>query len=243
MTAAEFNLEGITYQVSEPEPAFDWEDVVRLRHEAFTAALPDRSPEEVAYLSQKDNSLEYFGGCLDPQFAVRTGRIGRNQDFANLTVARAFDGNELVGFGYAADNVSGRFAAERWAKMQSLAKRYAWIREVVVHPDLQTHGIGTALGMVMLDHFDERQPVSAYTWEENRVGRKFVRSLGMTETRDKEDGVIKTPVRPFGPGAKEASQIRWTSTVAGVRDYVTAQPESKQAMDEVRWNTRRLKPL
>ncbi len=245
MAAAEFNLEGITYKVSEPEPAINWVDIVELRHEAFSASLGDtRSEEEIAYLSQKDNSLEFFGGCLDPQFAVKTGRLYGDQGFANLTVARAFDGNELVGFGYAADNVSGRFAAERWAKMHTLANRYAWLREVVVHPDMQKRGIGTALGTIMLDHFDDRQPVSAYTWKENRAGQNFVRSLGLTRSEDKEGLILRPqPVYPFGPGTKAASQIRWSGAVSGVHDYVTAQPEGKRAMDEVRRATRRLKSL
>jgi GNAT superfamily N-acetyltransferase len=234
--SAEFQLDDISFRVDGPQPGEDWPDVVELRHEAYAAALPDRSEEDISYLSQREDVVGFFASCLNPRDAANAGRSYAEQAFANPVVAKAYDSNgEVVGFGYAADNVSGRFASERWLKMRSTSMRYAWLREIVVHPDVQHQGIGTALGALMLDNFDERQPVSAYTWEENPAGIRFAQSVGLTPARNEQGLVPRTVVRPFGPGARAAQQARWeASSVGQVQDYISIKPGAEAALAQAR---------
>lgn len=95
--------------------------------------------------------------------------------------------------------------------------RYAWLREVVVRPDEQRRGVGTALASIALRTFDPRQPVSAYTWEENGAGRPFAASLALTAT----DSYYSSP---FGRGRESAWTTRWQGNVADVREKAATRP-------------------
>ena len=230
--SAQFRLENISFRVEEPLPGAEWPEIQKLRYMAYSSAIPRRTPDEMRYLTQHNNSAAFLVSCRDPHFSVGQGRLFPDQAFANPTIAKAYDANRrLVGFASAADNVSGRFAVERWIKMRGTAHRYAWLREVVVHPDLQRRGIGRALGALMLDRFDDGQPVSAYTWRENPAGERFAQSLGLEEMRGEDGEVVEEVVYPFGAARSPAAQVRWSGkTASEVQQHIISDEAAHEAI-------------
>jgi hypothetical protein len=63
----------------------------------------------------------------------------------------------------------------------------------------------------MLRRYDQRQPVSAYTWDENPRASAFATSLGM-KPDSKDSQIIKAPIpKLFGEDTEPVSMMRWTA--------------------------------
>lgn len=208
MSAAAFNLGEVEFWVSTPDElgVEEWRDIQALERRAFADAMPGRRQGEIDYLVQADDLEGFIGSRLDPMQAVSAGRLRPDNNYADprVVLATAGDVQELIGYGYAANNTSGRTGIERHVKMMGVAKKYAWLREVVVAPEAQRHGVARVMAGLLLDGFDPRQPVSAYTWIENDAGMQLASRLGLQATG-------QSPDRPFGPDSASTYIVRWAA--------------------------------
>lgn len=209
------------FVVAHPEAitSDEWRVIQPMRAGAYLEGLRgSRSPQEISYFTRGGDWEAFRQSCIDP---TREGRLLRDQSFDNPTAALAYIGNELVGFGLMADNTSGKNPAARRVKMLTTARRYALIREVVVRQDARRQHIASAIGSLMLNYYEEKQPVTAYTWEENFSGGVTAASFGLKPdmqtvpaTQD-EERAVQAPktsaVQPFGPGSEPAHQLRWSA--------------------------------
>jgi len=187
----------------------DWMLVQTLLMGAFESAMPHRSQAEIEYLFKADNLEDFIATRLDPQAAVDQGRMNPNQSFKLPLVSLAHDGSEILGYLYAADNVSGRSVWGRKVKMTQVAKRYAWLREAAVAPSRWGQGIGRLLVTEALKTRHPEQRVTAYAWTENKRAINLLRRIGF-ETPDGPDEVTV-----FGPESRPAEQWRLVYPGAG----------------------------
>ncbi len=180
----------------------DWvlnQDIAR---EAYTASLPNRTPAEIEYLINGDNPKAYYESHIDPKNEGGK-RFDSDQSYSKLRVARVFIGRELAGWGYAADNTSGRNEIIREAKRLSVVKNYLWLREIVVKPEFMKHGVAKEIGRVLLEDAVDRQPVTGYMWpdEDPAFMGQVAEKLGFVSTGERE-----VPI--FGPNTRTARQVR-----------------------------------
>lgn len=179
----------------------EWRGLQGLSRIAFSRGLRNRSREEIDALVGWNEPDRYYESHIDPNSEVGR-RFNSSQIYFNPKVAVATEDGEPIGFIYSANNVSGRHKAEIATKRLFVAKRYLWLREVVVRPDKQGRGIAKAMGRTLLKAADEDQPVSTYVWPEEipHIQEKLA-GLGFAPTGD-------SPVKPFGPSGDTVRQVR-----------------------------------
>lgn len=212
----------LQFRIVSPEKmtATQWTDVQYLRRAAYTAALPGRTQAEIEYLTQWEDTTDFSASCIDPQLAVRQGRLAPHQEFSEfraqrVVTVRAQEGSEILGFAYTAEKIPGKSALTRRLKTHVPQLRHAWLREVVVLPEHQGQGIDNALGALALDWFDDRQPVRATTLVGDDPAFNSMRALGLTPTAGKQ------LVYPFGETAEPTKLLSWSgATIA--RAYQSA---------------------
>lgn len=226
---ATFNIEGINFRAATPQELTtnEWRAVQALEYDAFSASFPGRADQEIKHLTQMDEPEAFRLSRLDPANAIRQEKFFHKQSFARPKVIAASYDKQIIGYAYAADNVSGGLLA-RTIKMHGTARRYAWLREVVVNPEFRRRGIATVMSGLLLENFDSEQPVSAYTWDENMPGSLFVQSLGLQ--------VISTGRRvyPFGREAVAASMSRWAGQNDNVQRKIMLKPRGSIVMAHAR---------
>jgi len=198
--------ESISYQIVIPDElrSSDWRAMQAVAYDAYIAGLPRRTSGEIMHFTQMNHPEEFAAFRINPNRSVAEGRLNPNQSFGRTRIAIATHNATVVGYGSAANNTSGRTAAERWAKMHLTTEhRVVWLAELVVGPQYQRQRIGTRLAGLLLAQFKDEQPVSTYTWRENKAGMGLAQALGFVVT----DPSI--PVRPFGDSAGPAEMVRW----------------------------------
>jgi hypothetical protein len=204
----------------------DWGAMQALSSAAYAASLPHRSQAEIDHLTQIHEPGNFRAFRIDPSRAVAAGRLNPHQSFGKACIVTATHQGELVGYGRAVNNTSGANAPERWAKMHfTLGHRVVWLAEVVVDPDYWLQRIGTRMAGILLAQFNDKQPVSAYTWRENEAGMAGARSLGFVVTDP------NIPVHPFGDSAKPAMMVRWEASNAFVQAAISRQLEERRTAE------------
>jgi len=218
-----FSIDHVGFLVGDPAGFDRYSALHWVATEAFQHALPTRSEDDIRHLLGGDLA-SYRNSRRDPQLLRYHDAFNSDQRFsdARMVVAEV-NPQEVIGYGYAANNVSGRTGMERQAKYMTTAKRWAWIREIAVLPDAP-RGTGTAIAALLLDGFKPKQPVSAYTWEEDVAGERFARRLGLERSED------PTTAYPFGQLAHPAQQYRWAGKVADTLITIEALPGAREAL-------------
>lgn len=159
----------------------------------------NRSQKEIDYLLDWDNPVSFANSRINPMEGVYSGRLHPDQSFSKPIATFAFKGEDLVGYAYSANNVSGNITQQAIKRLRG-NKNYVWFREIAVHPDYRRMGIARTLGYLSLQERKPKQPVTAYVWEEAGI-KKRLESLGFVST-----GTSKREV--FGPNSEPAVQHR-----------------------------------
>ena len=198
--------ENIRLQSASPSELYseEWLEVQKLMRYALSSAGLPRTQEEIDYLLHWGDLYSFRESRVEPG----SGSFNPNQSFANLQTVRAFDGADLVGYLYCADNTSGS-PLLRWSKMRLphlRHKKYAWLREVATHPEYQGQHVASALGYLALKDKKPKQGVSAYVWRENEAAMAAAASLEMEATDSQY-------LQVFGEGTEPVEQIRYASSV------------------------------
>lgn len=124
----------------------------------------------------------------------------------------AYAGELAVGYAWAADDISGGFAA-RALKKATGKKPYAWIAQVNVLPEFQGRGIGSNLVSKALEPFNSTQKPTAYVFEENPKALRWFTDRGFApkpeEPTEKYDyfGESAYPVKQFRLEAESVSRV------------------------------------
>ena len=161
MQEPEYHL--IDARLAEQEQLAGLQHIMRI---AFTNEMPEeRTLSDIDTFVNWNNTPEFYRGMNDPNLQVGK-QLRADQQYWNPTLAVATVSGLPVGFAYAANNVSGKYQIERWAKRASVIKNFLWLRNVVVHPDFQGNGIATKLVTSLLSDAKALQPVSAYVYRE-----------------------------------------------------------------------------
>jgi GNAT superfamily N-acetyltransferase len=142
--------------------ADDWLEAQAVYRDGVGVSMAGRSPEE----------LDYFVGLAEPERFVESHRdpnsevgqrFGENQSFSEPIVALATEGSDIIGYAYAANNVSGT-PEEQERKRLIVIKNYFWIREVAVKPDFQAAGLARQMSRVLLEDARAGQPAATYMY-------------------------------------------------------------------------------
>ncbi len=160
----------------------------------------DRSLEEINYLIDWNNPINFYNSHIDPNAAVSQipgdgRRLYANQVFDSPKVAVAIDDGELVGAAYSVYNASGGGSPEgphnnskvartiRALKLLSVVKNHLVIREVVTRPDYQHKGVVKQTVGALLADAIPWQPVNLYVWpEEKNIDLNKLEKLHFKET-------------------------------------------------------------
>ena len=222
-----FNLEGIRFDATPPPDLTRGElgataTLLTLAYEDGIAKHfgPDRRGEARSLavdLTRADDLDAYCDSRVDPA----NDPLYAGQNFANIHLVRAFDGDTLVGYVWSADNTSGS-PFMRAAKMYAPhfmpkvgGKRYAYQRELVVRPDHQERGIGHVLGALSLEQFRSGQIATAYTWPDLMPRNDWaLEAVGF-----QQDGERQTHV---GIGNRVSTLRRWKAPVEHVLSKIYA---------------------
>jgi len=240
-SSPEFNTEDLRFWVGSPDTLsmMSWKQMQTVAEEAMLAVSPD---EEVAWAIHKSDTVRFARGRRDPQVEVQAGRLNEGE-FSNLGVAAAFnDKDKIVGYSYSADNTSGNPAFVRRLKMNISPalpvpkvghRRYAWIRETMVHPEYQHRGIAHVLGYLSIAERHPKQPVAIYEWEPASRIVDSLQNLGLERT----GAQIK---QPYGAGSKPKELVRFAASRAQtVMDNIHGlSPSAAQAIENAQKSRR-----
>ena len=178
----------------------EWRTLQAVSRSALNHIL-QRSPEEIDHLIRWDRPEEYVATRRDPKTLVGN-TMNPNQTYSNPRVAVAMDADDMVGFAYVANNVSGASRIERTLKQLGAKKNYLWFRDIAVEPSHQREGMAKWLAMNLLMSAKTFQPVTAYVWpDEMRFMPRALRSVGFAPTGEQE-------VHVFGEDAAPVRQVR-----------------------------------
>lgn len=186
--------------------AREWRELQSIQRESFLATL-QRTPDEIAYLVDWDDPDRYRLAHEDPNTEVGK-RFRSNQEFSEPRVAIALEDSAPIGYLYAANNVSGS-KAERMIKKLGVTKKYLWLREVAVRPDLQREGIASALGRSILEAAISHQPVTAYIWPTEIPFLQYkLEEFGFADTGSQEvdlfgNNIMIEQIRMQAPSVKQ----------------------------------------
>ncbi|HEX4774606.1 MAG TPA: GNAT family N-acetyltransferase [Candidatus Saccharimonadales bacterium] len=185
----------------------EWRGLQSLSHDAFGEELKNRSPAEIDYLTAWTDPDRFYESHVHPNSEVGE-RYNPNQTFARPRVALALDGNDTIGYGYAADNVSGN-TFERALKLLGTTKKYLWLKEFAVHPEYQRKGIAEHMARVLLMSGSPFQPMTAYIWpDEIPFLSTPLQKAGFEPTGEQS-------VKIYGPDSEPVRQVRMLSRSVG----------------------------
>lgn len=176
-----------------------WEQLQQLHYEALSSSLQDRAKARAAV--QYGDLNGYIASRRNPNVAVY-GAFNPNQAFSRSRVALAVENHRLVGYTYAADNVSGANRREQLMKRITSVKNYLWLREVAVTPNFQRRGLARAMGRALLSTARPLQPASTYIWpDELPQLQPTLQRYGFYATGEQM-------VQVFGPDSEPVRQVR-----------------------------------
>ncbi len=242
----EFNLDGIRFDVVRPEQMTgeDWGNATALLTNAFARGLqrqlgPDRHDEaaELAAVMTRANDFDGFmqsriDPASDPQF--------EDQAFAKPRIVRAIDeSNEsLAGYLYSVDGTSGASQTKRLTKMYAPrfmpvvgGKRYAWQREIAVHPDYTGRGVGHVLGALSLLERKPDQIATAYVYPDYLPAA----GLAMETLGFKVTGHVNESLGQDGPTIRRE---RLAAPVGRTLRHIRMIPGAPQAIAQARSQVR-----
>jgi hypothetical protein len=194
----------------------EWRQLQALSRDSFGEQFEHRSQAEIDTLTAWTEPDTYRESRIHPNRVADTD-LNPDQVFHKPRVAIAVDGNDFLGFGYVADNVSGSSLLERTLKLLGYNKNYLWIRELVVRPDAKGHNISKQIGKRLLMSGEPWQPVSADVWPDED-SRMFTRLSGISFKPTGEQ-----TVHPFGKDAEPVRQVRMQadSTYGVLKQLIT----------------------
>ena len=192
--------------------AEEWRELQELSRESFSSTL-QRSQDEIDFLVGWDYPKRYYVSHIDPNTEVGK-RYNDNQSYSRPKVAIAKNGNELIGSGYTADNVSGE---HQDLKRLSIVKNYLWLREMSVKPKYQKQEVAKEIGAKLLKSAKILQPVTAYILPiEIPFLFNALNYYGFNKTKEDKDLDI------FGTGELIMQSRMKASSVRLVQSYLNA---------------------
>jgi GNAT superfamily N-acetyltransferase len=190
----------------------------------FTESL-NRSQDEIDYLIDWDNPVEFANSRINPMQAVYSGKLRPDQSFSKPIATFAYEDEKMVGYAYSANNVSGNITQQAIKRMRG-NKNYVWFREIAVHPDYRRQGIARTLGYLSLQERKTKQPVTAYVWEEADV-KKRLESLGFVSTGISKPYVFGEAAPPVVQHRMQASGHVLVQRLASIGTLLSRKRESK----------------
>jgi GNAT superfamily N-acetyltransferase len=179
-----------------------WKEVHRLHHEVWVDALRgQRTIDEIYRFTKWSNNqhADFVASRLNPAAAIASGDFYEQQSYSDPVIALTRIDDVLVGYGYAADNVSGSPLAQA-LKRAAVIKNYLWIREVAVDPERQKQGIGTAIASKLVAGAVFLQPISTFIYpKETPDTQALLERKGFQVTAE-------SVVAPFGAESKPTLQ-------------------------------------
>ena len=212
------------------ELAGRFNEIQALRDRFYTRVFGERPPDEITHFVNRLTLAKWS----DPGAAVgNTARHGQAR--TNPLVVAAFDdhSDEIVGFAYAAENVSSRLEPkltklhvpsviaqkvgdkERSKKVQQ-NKQYVWGSEIVYEADRAPYA--PVIGALLLKGFDADLQGTWYPWKEEVELKQLLEQWGYVSSQDDPELVYGN--RGFGFGTKSAYQERWV--IPRIGDAVAA---------------------
>lgn len=182
----------------------DWASLQGIQRTALGEALSGhRSETEIDALVGIGDPARFAASHINPNTEVGR-RFNDDQSYSRPRVAIAFDDDRMIGFAYAANNVSGPTERDRNLKRLSQIKNYFWLREIAVHPDHQGQGIARQLGAALLRKANILQPISAYIWPDEPGMERWESTL----QRYQFASTGEQPVDLYNTGKKSVRQVR-----------------------------------
>lgn len=135
----------------------EWLELMDLARTAG-ASEQNRNDTELSASLGLHDAEHFVKAHRDPN--IDSGNFSPLRMFFSPRLALATDGKEKIGYAYSADYVVGDKSYVRDLRYASFFGRLLDMREVVVRPDYQRQGIGTALTRILLEKAYGVQPVS-----------------------------------------------------------------------------------
>ncbi len=185
----------------------EWRGIQTIAHDAYGEELKHRTQGEIDYLTAWTEPERFYESHVHPNSEVGK-RYNPDQSYTRPRMALAIDGNDTIGFGYAANNVSGT-PLQRTIKLLGTSKRYLWLREFAVQSDYQRRGIATHLARMLLMSGSIHQPATAYIWpDEIPFLAAPLRKAGFKPTGEQKVAI-------YGPDSDPVRQVRMLSKSVG----------------------------
>ncbi len=193
----------------------EWHQMLELQWDAFDSVpnVHDRGPDAISVLTDWYHPDRFIASHLDPNTEVGR-RFNANQLYTRPRVAVARDGDTIIGFAYAANNVSGGGPPEgpqndslkaqtiRQGKRLTVVKNHLWLREIAVDPAYQRQGVGKKLGRSILLTASPLQNFATYFWpDEIPFLGDVLEGLGAKITDEEQ-------VEIYGPTRDSVRQVR-----------------------------------
>jgi|GEM_PF-1832845 len=190
----------------------DWAECQVLLAETYlgTLLVPTESGErrlmtakEARKMTGLENPVRFYESHIDPNREVGKSFYD-DQDYRQMQVARTYVDGNFAGYGYTADNVSGKSEFGRNIKRLVPAKNYFWVRELVTSPEYHELGVATETIKAPLQAATSpKQIVTHYDWPEMQPAfiNDKLQELGFRDTGQK-------PVDLFETGEKNVVMVR-----------------------------------
>jgi len=218
--ANDSNTDGVKTDVYRMADVTDdmWRELNVVHIESLQAQLPKEQWDRIDTITKTTDLATYRDRRVHPNTQAGQDGWQEKQIFMRPRIAISRDGsNQIIGAALTANNSSGNsersklaWEAEAWGKMiispylpikKFGGRRYVHLREAYIHPDAQevievedgTVAISeiTLMGIYhLLDIYNLRQKVSAYTAEGDPADRAFehlTQALGLSKTDDQEN--------------------------------------------------------
>lgn len=158
-----------------------WLDLRSLSRDSYrhTLDVPDEVIDELVMQNDPDR---YIASHLDINSEVDR-RLAPDQAYSNPRVVIAREDDQIVGFGFAADNVSWSLRKklhlperlltldltfiddwERQKKQEGIKHHFNYVREVIVNPNRLQRGIGKSILTELTESGNTELPVVTYIW-------------------------------------------------------------------------------
>lgn len=159
-----------------------------------------RDREEVGY---------YFGPHTYEAAHKRFKSFARH---GSLVVATALcNGSKPIGYAMVRNDVSGGLLERMAKRVASREHVYAWLAQINVDADYQSHGIGTQLLARTLETFPGEQQPTAYIFDENTLALRWFKRVGFELNPDPQAPREDVAYAYFGPNNSRVDQRRYAA--------------------------------
>jgi hypothetical protein len=215
------DLSNVRFERKHPQEFEDFfAEIIDLRLEHYKSVFLERSPEELRHFVGR-LTLEKWN---DPNAGVgTTARSGQRRFNPQTTVAFDTETEEILGYSYAAENVSSKWetrlnklhvpqkiaapvgAFEREWKV-SHDEQYVWMSEAVLGANQAK--LIYPLMVSTLDFYDQQLHGSWFPWDKEKLLKMNLGRVGYKPLKGAAPSVVDGEAN-FGSGAEDTSEELW----------------------------------